>query len=284
MSSFYNKRNETESLKRLNRANKEPLCFLRWVNLKEKDKNDVPREYDVLGSTGFVYRVKLGKYTSCSCPDHITKHQRCKHILFILHRYLRVPTESSFRTQSQFSSSDLIQIFSYLNDYQLLHSAKQLEANEQVMKKYKDKEENINGIINKAEKTDKESENKKEKQIIQKPIDKEEECGICFESLLNGNNTSSSSSSSSNIVWCRKGCGNNLHKSCLQRWSKAIAKSEGQYTNCPLCRAEWIENDLSNDIVQIQNNKRAKHDNKQFLSSSSSSLSSSSSYINLLEN
>lgn len=48
----------------------------------------------------------------------------------------------------------------------------------------------------------------------------EGDCVICQESLKQ-------------LVWCRNGCGTNLHQTCATQWLET-----GNAT-CPVCRAEW---------------------------------------------
>lgn len=58
-----------------------------------------------------------------------------------------------------------------------------------------------------------------------KPI--EGECPICYDEL----------DDKEAIVYCKAGCGNNVHKDCMQKW---VAISRGKAT-CPYCRAKWDE-------------------------------------------
>lgn len=38
------------------------------------------------------------------------------------------------------------------------------------------------------------------------------------------------------LVWCKSGCGNNMHKDCFEQW----AKSQGvQTVKCVYCRTPW---------------------------------------------
>ena len=46
--------------------------------------------YDVVGSTGSLYRVKITYRPTCSCPDFRGKW-RCKHVLFVYLKFLRMP-------------------------------------------------------------------------------------------------------------------------------------------------------------------------------------------------
>ena len=58
-----------------------------------------------------------------------------------------------------------------------------------------------------------------------KPV--EGDCPICCDDL---------EPAAEEIVWCRAACGNNLHKSCFDRWK--ASKRGGQVT-CPYCRTPW---------------------------------------------
>lgn len=50
------------------------------------------------------------------------------------------------------------------------------------------------------------------------------------------------------IVYCRAGCGNNVHKNCMDSWGKA---SKGKVT-CPYCRCNWFDTDLSGSKVDLK--------------------------------
>ncbi|OGM41826.1 hypothetical protein ABOM_009644 [Aspergillus bombycis] len=40
------------------------------------------------------------------------------------------------------------------------------------------------------------------------------------------------------LVWCKKRCGSNFHKSCMDQWTNACQK-DGRRANCPMCRSSW---------------------------------------------
>ncbi|CAF5052635.1 unnamed protein product, partial [Rotaria magnacalcarata] len=50
------------------------------------------------------------------------------------------------------------------------------------------------------------------KTIQQKTITNEDECPICYESMINDKN---------NVIFCSKSCGNNMHKNCFEQWRQA---------------------------------------------------------------
>ncbi|CAG8742719.1 4636_t:CDS:2, partial [Acaulospora morrowiae] len=57
----------------------------------------------------------------------------------------------------------------------------------------------------------------------------EGDCPICYEPL--------DEKQRYKIVWCKSGCGNNIHKECFVKWGK----SKGYYRKitCVYCRVEW---------------------------------------------
>ncbi|GAB7342103.1 hypothetical protein MBLNU457_g0376t3 [Dothideomycetes sp. NU457] len=45
------------------------------------------------------------------------------------------------------------------------------------------------------------------------------------------------------IVWCKAACGNNLHKSCFDRWQ---VSRRGAEVTCPFCRTPWMKDSTGN--------------------------------------
>lgn len=46
------------------------------------------------------------------------------------------------------------------------------------------------------------------------------------------------------LVWCRKRCGNNFHRDCMNSWIRSFERrfeESGRQPTCPICRAEWEE-------------------------------------------
>ncbi|KAK1672748.1 hypothetical protein BDP55DRAFT_695963 [Colletotrichum godetiae] len=70
---------------------------------------DAPEEeIELTGSTGNVYRVKIGQTPSCSCP-HSMKGNQCKHWLYVMSRVLRAKFEHTY--QLALVPSELKEIF-----------------------------------------------------------------------------------------------------------------------------------------------------------------------------
>ena len=43
------------------------------------------------------------------------------------------------------------------------------------------------------------------------------------------------------VVWCKNGCGNNLHSRCFEQW-KIQKRATGGGVTCPFCRCPWDDN------------------------------------------
>ncbi|EEH48459.1 uncharacterized protein PADG_04538 [Paracoccidioides brasiliensis Pb18] len=58
-----------------------------------------------------------------------------------------------------------------------------------------------------------------------KPVDGD--CPICFMEF---------EPSTEEVVWCKAACGNNIHKSCFEKWA---ATQQGNGVRCVYCRSAW---------------------------------------------
>lgn len=68
--------------------------------------------------------------------------------------------------------------------------------------------------------------------VEQKPLTSESECPVCFEPLL--------SDPQRDLSFCRAGCGNSIHRTCLDTW-----KSHQATPTCVYCRTRWIDDDVA---------------------------------------
>ena len=46
------------------------------------------RQYLIMGNSGNTYTVTISNQPTCTCPDHTTRGNRCKHIYFVLIRIM----------------------------------------------------------------------------------------------------------------------------------------------------------------------------------------------------
>lgn len=70
---------------RVNRGKTQKIYL---INRNVDDNNAM---FDVMGTTGNIYSVKLTGSPTCTCPDFCQRKKRCKHIFFMLAKLFDVP-------------------------------------------------------------------------------------------------------------------------------------------------------------------------------------------------
>ncbi|KAL4767671.1 hypothetical protein BDW60DRAFT_226414 [Aspergillus nidulans var. acristatus] len=71
--------------------------------------DEVPElNFDIVGSTGNIYKTTVGKVPTCNCPD-ARKGNQCKHICYVLVKVLKAPSHLQY--QLAFLSSELREIY-----------------------------------------------------------------------------------------------------------------------------------------------------------------------------
>ena len=77
--------------------------------LRSVDNPEHPSEtISLAGTTGNVYTICIDKVPTCDCP-HAKKGNQCKHVVYVLSRILRAPSDLEY--QLAFTSSELKDIF-----------------------------------------------------------------------------------------------------------------------------------------------------------------------------
>jgi len=185
--------------------------------ISRKDINPLEKEFTVLGSVGNVYTVLIKQVPSCTCPD-FQKGNLCKHILFVFLKVLKSPSTSHFHYQKSLLKSELEILFA--NSPKDPSAA--VMAKQSVVSKYQE----LTGEVNpKKQKT--EDENVSSFGVKRHPMEKGDDCPICYEEMK----------AKDDLVWCMSSCGNNVHKGCFKNWATA---HKGNVT-CVYCRANWID-------------------------------------------
>lgn len=172
------------------------------VDIKEKSKDELEREFDVMGSTGNVYKVVIKKNSTCKCPDFLFRKNTCKHLYFV---YLKV-LKAKGDFPKIFTKPQLEKLF-----FNLENITNNLYANEQFREAY------INKIKNEAKTSSENNLGFKEQKV-------DDSCPICMDDF---------EPQSEDLDFCRYGCGKSVHKNCFKMWTK---KNNG---NCVFCREEW---------------------------------------------
>ena len=197
----------TDVRARIGRALEQRLYLVEQRDLTSTT-NGLSREFVVLGSTGNVYTVQIGKIPSCNCPDCSRGHL-CKHILFVFLRVLRVPPHSPIIYQKALLQSELQEIFTRVSE-----AAQAVKVRDEVAAAYK-----------KAFSGENSSENSVQGELIK--ADDDHECPICFE------NIGGSKEAVERCSTCRKA----IHKECLLKWLTRTP-------SCCFCRSPWTVQDV----------------------------------------
>mmetsp|Transcript_61294 Transcript_61294/g.193068 ORF Transcript_61294/g.193068 Transcript_61294/m.193068 type:complete len:438 (+) Transcript_61294:3-1316(+) len=169
---------------------------------------------DVLGSTGNVYTVTLGRpCQSCTCVDYAKQPNRvCKHILFVMLRVCRLPQNDPRVWQTALTPAEAKPLVEGLPSREELASqGDDVLASGPVLRGFD--QARAQGEASQAQ---------------QRPLADDPDCPICFEPLQGG-----AAAEAVVVSWCRS-CGHNAHHDCIQRWHGARGGS-----SCPLCRGHW---------------------------------------------
>lgn len=165
---------------RLRRAFSEPI-YLFQISRQDRDAC----LFDVSGSSGNDYQVRIQTSVTCTCPDYQRRGRPCKHILFIVVRLLRLSTRDDIEAVLRSTALRINVLDTMLNSIP------------------RDMTEPSSNSTTRA--TD--------PSIIVPPrlLDETKECPVCFEPLLNSHRP---------LVYCRHSCGNVLHGDCHRHWTR----------------------------------------------------------------
>jgi hypothetical protein len=140
--------------------------------------------FKVMGTTKNVYTVTIKKEPECTCPDYITRFNRCKHIYFILRRIMNVGEE--IEDNKTYKKTQL---------KEMINNMPELMGELIVNNSIKDKYRKMNCC-------------KKYEKVEMKDLD--DLCGVCFDDLDNGEK----------IDYCKYSCGKPIHIDCYNMISK----------------------------------------------------------------
>jgi len=172
---------------------------------RKREGDELKEEFKVLGSTGNVYTVIIGKVPSCDCPDASRGHH-CKHILFIFLKVLQVPESSGLWYQKALLHSEIESVFTNAP------LAPNVIANDTVRNAYASATGKLSTSASSST-----------KRRIPGP---EDNCPICYESMYG--------ESEGRLTFCEE-CGNALHSECFEQWRQSRRVAE---LTCVWCRAK----------------------------------------------
>jgi len=169
------------------------------------DNNILIREYSVMGLTGNVYKVSIKNVCECTCPDFQVRHQKCKHIYFILMRVMQIATTHS--DTHQFTDDDLKLMFTMIPPI-----TDTLCIDPITRKKY-----DVHRISHSGIASDK---------SLAVMKGKDDLCPVCLDDIVNGEE----------FDYCKTSCGRCIHTQCFKMWSMQNGKF------CVFCRGAWANN------------------------------------------
>ena len=204
-----------------------------WPNREEASAS-----FGILGTTKTVYIVKISddQGVKCTCPDFRNRGSYCKHALFVLLRVLKVPFAQLVSNLQNGIIDSLDQVTKECMLHFLLGRApadNNLQVDDDERSQYDDEMADAmdNFDVDVPERPLPSVSKRRKPQppakveVAQRPVSDDDECAICFEDLKDD----------MDIVYCRYGCGQNLHQDCLNKWANQKA-----VVTCVYCRAAWF--------------------------------------------
>ncbi|KAM4711450.1 LOW QUALITY PROTEIN: E3 ubiquitin-protein ligase ZSWIM2 [Anableps anableps] len=167
------------------------------------------------------FKVCLGEQHTCTCPAFTREQQPCKHICWLLLRKFRLPREHHYAFQLGLSERQLLEVL------QGSHQAKahRMEPNASA------------GGTPSQNVPDQEAGS-----VCRKVVQTQDVCPICLEGLLQKKQP---------VCYCRFGCGNSVHISCMNVWADHQRPANSQeILRCPLCREDFSSLQLLQEQVK----------------------------------
>ncbi|KAK2857058.1 hypothetical protein Q5P01_005793 [Channa striata] len=169
------------------------------------------------GPTGFLlredgetrdYKVYLGDPHTCTCPVFAKEQEPCKHICWILLRKFRLPRE---------------------HEYSFQHGLVERQILELLNGSHRADDHRTENDASSASGTSSQTATSQEGGCVcRRIIQPRDVCPICQEDLLEKKTP---------VTYCRFGCGNNIHISCMKVWADHQKLSDSDdVVKCPLCR------------------------------------------------
>ncbi|KAL3163058.1 hypothetical protein ABBQ32_009480 [Trebouxia sp. C0010 RCD-2024] len=153
------------------------------------------------------HKVLLGSQPTCSCRKG-KGIELCIHHVFVMLRILRLSASNPLIWQLSLIDREL--------DEALWQS-----GTHQIIAAQQGRENTMLGAAAAAA------------PVKRRPVEQEDACSICYGDMREGGFRAAPE-----LVWCRTGCGHNVHARCLHIWAKHQATLKQEVT-CPMCRSAW---------------------------------------------
>eukprot|EP00878_Enallax_costatus_P022781 GHUV01024191.1.p1 GENE.GHUV01024191.1~~GHUV01024191.1.p1 ORF type:complete len:663 (+),score=225.98 GHUV01024191.1:233-2221(+) len=162
------------------------------------------------------YKVTLGNVPSCSCSllGAMDNREPCIHLLFVLIRIFRMPSNNALLWQSALTDRELQQILDgSLSRYATSSNTSSRSSQQQAGSSASSSAASTSSAVQR------------------RTFEEDEPCPICYELLT--------AVSKEWLVWCHNGCGRSIHGKCMRVWNDHQTKTLHQDITCPLCRCPW---------------------------------------------
>ncbi|WWC89970.1 uncharacterized protein L201_004899 [Kwoniella dendrophila CBS 6074] len=184
-------------------------------------------QFKVLGSTGNVYTVEVGRVPRCDCPDNLKGNKPCKHIIFVFIKVLKVPDDASTWYQMSLTAEEVEAVFASsppIPNGSVTVDVKVHKAFLHATGRGGEDEEVVVGIDKEVKDA---SEGKRMDALG-------EDCPVCYDEMtqedIDGKKLTYDETDT--------GCGKPLHSQCFEMWAKT-AKLKGNDVTCVWCRSPW---------------------------------------------
>jgi E3 ubiquitin-protein ligase ZSWIM2 len=166
------------------------------------------------GPTSFVlkdptsnkkFKVSIGDVHQCSCRGAAS--ELCLHIIFVLSRVFRVPADNPLVWQRSLLEAEVDQLIrghiSKVNQRRRRNGAGLQDASAECGPDGR-------------------------RVVARRPVEEDDTCPICCDDIHEDRA----------LVYCRFGCGNNIHSSCFKQYATHNSTNPSPLL-CPLCREQW---------------------------------------------
>ncbi|KAL9178498.1 hypothetical protein ACHAXT_001836 [Thalassiosira profunda] len=238
---------------RIARAASQRMYLVHRGDVFSSTTNGPSCELAVLGSTGNLYKVTLGRVTSCNCPDarkHAMRHRGkssggsplCKHILFVFLKVAGLSASDPLAFQAALLTEEVETV---LEKIARRSGGGGAMANATVRNAFASEHGLAEVAVEEKKAADAKAEEGKEEDggVKRKSPTEQTECLICFEDL----STESPEKFATSITFCRGACGSNFHDGCIQKWHASASELARMFRHaddgpkCPACRSPWVD-------------------------------------------
>lgn len=176
----------------------------------------IERKFDLCGTTNNIYTVIITDKPTCTCPDHLQRKNRCKHIFFILVKVMKVSEENE--DKPIYTEAELRHMFSQMPQH-MTDIKSDVVATDSLLTSYS----NVQSKIIKSTKT-------ANGEFLAQKITDDSRCPVCLEGLADSKEA---------VKHCKYGCGSVVHDECINIYN-AHRKKIGYPPICLVCQKKWI--------------------------------------------